>query len=132
VTFCAQLRECYDEMMSLSSLLKTNEDQGCKASSLTGGGRWGAAPTLITNLTNFPSNFELMSYHRLSMAKKAALPDAWDDDWESQADKLEDVAPSPTLAADEPVKVTKAERLAKHAETNKKLWDSAYGQSLSQ
>jgi hypothetical protein len=57
------------------------------------------------------------------MSKKAAIPDAWDDDWESQADKV-DAAAAAAKAAEE-VKVTKAERLAKHAETNRKLWESA-------
>lgn len=55
------------------------------------------------------------------MSKKAAVPDAWDDDWESQADKADAAA-----AAEEQVKATKAERLAQHAETNKKIWESAY------
>ena len=57
------------------------------------------------------------------MGKKSAVPDAWDDDWEEQADKV-DAAPEP-LKVTEQVKVTKAERLAKHAETNKKIWQSA-------
>jgi len=57
------------------------------------------------------------------MGKKAAIPDAWDDDWESQADKGEAVAED---AKAEEVKISKAERLAKHAETNRKLWESAY------
>lgn len=54
------------------------------------------------------------------MPKKTVIPDAWDDDWESQADKVEDLPPQ----KEEP-KVSKAERLAQHAETNKKLWQSA-------
>ncbi|TAQ88520.1 hypothetical protein B7494_g3158 [Chlorociboria aeruginascens] len=57
------------------------------------------------------------------MSKKVAIPDAWDDDWESQADKAEIAAEA--LMAEEQVKITKAERLAKHAETNKKIWESA-------
>jgi len=57
------------------------------------------------------------------MGKKAEIPDAWDDDWESQADKVEAEAEK---ASEEEVKITKAERLAKHAEKNKKLWESAY------
>jgi hypothetical protein len=58
------------------------------------------------------------------MSKKAAIPDAWDDDWESQADKVD--AEAEKAKAEEQVKVSKAERLAKHAETNKKIWESAY------
>lgn len=58
------------------------------------------------------------------MSKKFAVPDAWDDDWESQADKADAVV-EPTKAEKE-LKVSKAERLAKHAETNKKIWESAY------
>lgn len=58
------------------------------------------------------------------MSKKIAVPDAWDDDWESQADKAD--AAAIAAKTGEEVKVSKAERLAKHAETNKKLWESAY------
>lgn len=58
------------------------------------------------------------------MGKKAAVPDAWDDDWESQADKVDNEAEK--AKAEEQVKVSKAERLARHAETNKKIWESAY------
>ena len=57
------------------------------------------------------------------MSKKSAVPDAWDDDWESQADKAD--AAAVAAKADEEVKISKAERLAKHAETNRKLWESA-------
>lgn len=59
------------------------------------------------------------------MVKKAAVPDAWDDDWESQADK-EDGGVQLSQPQEEEVKITKAERLARHAETNKKIWESAY------
>ena len=57
------------------------------------------------------------------MSKKATVPDAWDDDWEAQADKADAAAES--AKAEEQVKISKAERLAKHAETNKKIWESA-------
>lgn len=57
------------------------------------------------------------------MSKKAAIPDAWDDDWEVQADKAD--ANAEKAKAEEQVKISKAERLAKHAETNKKIWESA-------
>ncbi|KAF4989391.1 hypothetical protein FDECE_14729 [Fusarium decemcellulare] len=49
------------------------------------------------------------------------IPDAWEDDWETQADKVanEPQQPAPQAA------LTKAERLAQHAEQNRKLWESA-------
>ncbi|EPE25253.1 hypothetical protein GLAREA_11834 [Glarea lozoyensis ATCC 20868] len=58
-----------------------------------------------------------------NMVNKPVIPDAWDDDWESQADKEEGGVAIATSA--DVVKVTRAERLAQHAETNKKIWDSA-------
>ncbi|KAF2813258.1 uncharacterized protein BDZ99DRAFT_252294 [Mytilinidion resinicola] len=57
------------------------------------------------------------------MSKKAAVPDAWDDDWESLADKQNSV-PQPEDPPAE-VKISKSERKAKHQELNKQLWDSA-------
>lgn len=69
---------------------------------------------------------------------KNAVPDAWDDDWEAQADvnlcksrlqktmliwpqKMAAEPPSP-----EPeVKLTKAQRKAKHEEANRQLWEDA-------
>lgn len=51
------------------------------------------------------------------MDKTSSIPDAWDDDWESQIDKLSN--------NEKVIKLTKAERLANHAETNKKIWKSA-------
>ncbi|KAI1400317.1 hypothetical protein F4819DRAFT_378954 [Hypoxylon fuscum] len=67
------------------------------------------------------------------MAKRPStkVPDAWeDDDWEVQADKADEPElqqpqsqsqsqpqPQPTLS--------KAERMAQHAESNRKLWESA-------
>lgn len=59
------------------------------------------------------------------MSKKAAIPSAWDDDWESQADAWE-AAPPLKKAVEEEPKISKAERLAKHEETNKKIWESAF------
>lgn len=56
------------------------------------------------------------------MPKKTTVPDAWDDDWESQADKI---ATEPEPPAPEPAPSTKAERLARHVESNRKLWESA-------
>ncbi|OAA82410.1 hypothetical protein LEL_01955 [Akanthomyces lecanii RCEF 1005] len=56
------------------------------------------------------------------MGKKTVVPDAWDDDWEAQADQAaKEEAENPTPA---PV-LTKSERLAVHAESNRKLWESA-------
>ncbi|KAF2995814.1 hypothetical protein E8E13_001359 [Curvularia kusanoi] len=52
--------------------------------------------------------------------KKGALADAWDDDWESLADR-EDAKPEPP----KPVKISKAERRAQHAQFNRELWESA-------
>ncbi|CCU81888.1 hypothetical protein BGHDH14_bgh06849 [Blumeria hordei DH14] len=54
------------------------------------------------------------------MSRKLTVPDAWDDDWESQVDAADDGA---TL--EQPERITKAERLAEHAERNKKLWNAA-------
>ncbi|KAL1883137.1 hypothetical protein VTK73DRAFT_9504 [Phialemonium thermophilum] len=57
------------------------------------------------------------------MAKQTKVPDAWDDDdWEQQADKL--VAKEEEEPAEQPPR-TKAERLAKHAEVQRQLWESA-------
>ncbi|KAF4983503.1 hypothetical protein FZEAL_1090 [Fusarium zealandicum] len=50
-----------------------------------------------------------------------AIPDAWEDDWETQADRVEDEPQQPAPKAP----LTKAERLAQHAEENRKLWQSA-------
>lgn len=59
------------------------------------------------------------------MGKKGAIPDAWDDeDWEVQADKL---AVQPEPEPEPPRRMTAAERQALHAETNRKIWESAYG-----
>ncbi|ETS86712.1 hypothetical protein PFICI_00540 [Pestalotiopsis fici W106-1] len=57
------------------------------------------------------------------MAKKAQVPDAWeDDDWETQADKAtaEPSAPEPA-----PASLSKRERAAQHAESNRRLWEAA-------
>ncbi|KAI0111631.1 hypothetical protein F4814DRAFT_361984 [Daldinia grandis] len=61
------------------------------------------------------------------MAKRTTkVPDAWeDDDWEAQADKTitsEEESKSQTQPQPQ---LSKAERLAQHAESNKKLWESA-------
>lgn len=59
--------------------------------------------------------------------KAAAVPDAWDDDWESLADRAAKENPSPEPEPEEQqFPMTKAERLAKHAEAQRKLWEAAY------
>jgi hypothetical protein len=56
------------------------------------------------------------------MGKNSTLvPDAWEDDWETQADKM---ANEPEQSATQ-APLSKAERLAQHAEQNRKLWESA-------
>ncbi|RBR23847.1 uncharacterized protein FIESC28_03316 [Fusarium coffeatum] len=49
------------------------------------------------------------------------VPDAWEDDWETQADKMANKPEQPAPQAP----LSKAERLAQHAEQNRKLWESA-------
>src|SRR5690349_9882656 len=61
------------------------------------------------------------------MVKNNKVPDAWDDDWESQADRLareEEASSSDDKTAGAPV-MKKSERLAKHAEEQRKLWEAA-------
>ncbi|PBP16220.1 hypothetical protein BUE80_DR013081, partial [Diplocarpon rosae] len=48
---------------------------------------------------------------------------AWDDDWELQADRADAVAK--TAKVEDEVKLTKAERLALHKQSQKKLWETA-------
>ncbi|KAK0618257.1 hypothetical protein B0T17DRAFT_331124 [Bombardia bombarda] len=56
------------------------------------------------------------------MAKNSKVPDAWeDDDWEAKVD----TAPRTADEADSQVPMTRAERQAKHAEDQRKLWESA-------
>ncbi|KAK8085603.1 hypothetical protein PG997_006874 [Apiospora hydei] len=55
------------------------------------------------------------------MVKKSSVSDAWEDDWESQADKE---AKEPAATAP-PAPLTKKERLAQHAELNRKIWETA-------
>ncbi|KAI1460491.1 hypothetical protein F4805DRAFT_394696 [Annulohypoxylon moriforme] len=65
------------------------------------------------------------------MARRTAgkVPDAWeDDDWEVQADKaaaVEDEEPEPQQQQQQQPQLSRAERLAQHAESNRKLWESA-------
>ncbi|KAK4449341.1 hypothetical protein QBC34DRAFT_96899 [Podospora aff. communis PSN243] len=54
---------------------------------------------------------------------KNKTPDAWeDDDWEAQADRAEN---EPEPEPPTPAPTTRAKRLAKHAEEQRKLWESA-------
>lgn len=50
------------------------------------------------------------------------VPDAWEDDWEAQADKTlqEEDIPAPQVATK-----TRAERLAEHRELNRQIWEAA-------
>ncbi|KAF2189672.1 hypothetical protein K469DRAFT_747704 [Zopfia rhizophila CBS 207.26] len=57
------------------------------------------------------------------MSQKNAIPDAWDDDWESLADKQDNAEQEDGPPAE--AKISKAERRAKHAELNKQIWESA-------
>lgn len=62
------------------------------------------------------------------MAKRTTgkVPDAWeDDDWEVQADKAAAVEEEEPEPQQQP-QLSRAERLAQHAESNRKLWESAY------
>ncbi|KAH6650615.1 hypothetical protein F5144DRAFT_543639 [Chaetomium tenue] len=58
------------------------------------------------------------------MGKGNKIPDAWDDDdWEVQADRAaKEDSPVPES---QQTPMTRAERLKKHAEEQRKLWDSA-------
>ncbi|KKK25095.1 hypothetical protein ARAM_004565 [Aspergillus rambellii] len=60
------------------------------------------------------------------MSTKASMDgDAWEDDWESQADKLT-AEPTPPLPEKKvSSKVTKAQRRAQQAEFNRQLWAEA-------
>ncbi|KAI1436288.1 hypothetical protein GGR50DRAFT_238944 [Xylaria sp. CBS 124048] len=62
--------------------------------------------------------------------KRAKVPDAWDDDdWEVKVDRLALSSQEPDRDSQRETEMqtpmTKAERLAQHAESNKKLWQSA-------
>ncbi|ORY13752.1 hypothetical protein BCR34DRAFT_480547 [Clohesyomyces aquaticus] len=57
------------------------------------------------------------------MPAQSSLPDAWDDDWESLADKHD--TSENNGKAPVPTKISKAERKAKHAELNRQIWESA-------
>ncbi|KAI1761524.1 hypothetical protein GGR53DRAFT_22156 [Hypoxylon sp. FL1150] len=62
------------------------------------------------------------------MAKRPTtkVPDAWeDDDWETQADKAATEEPDVQPSSPQPAIMSRAERLAQHAESNRKIWESA-------
>ena len=57
------------------------------------------------------------------MSKKP-IPDAWDDDdWEAQADRADKEPSPPEPTPEQPM--TKAERIAKHKEEQRRIWESA-------
>jgi hypothetical protein len=72
-----------------------------------------------------PRNTSTTPAFPANMTKKsqAQVPDAWEDDWESQADKAVTNPPAPEPA---PAPLSKRERLAQHAELNRKIWEAAY------
>lgn len=51
------------------------------------------------------------------------IPDAWDEDWETQADKAAQAEERETPSAQAPK--TKAERWAEHRELNRQIWEAA-------
>ncbi|KAL4958422.1 hypothetical protein BDW69DRAFT_47208 [Aspergillus filifer] len=58
-------------------------------------------------------------------ATKASMGDAWEDDWESQADKLDSEPTPPPPEKKVSSKVTKAQRRAQQMEFNRQLWAEA-------
>lgn len=59
------------------------------------------------------------------MGKQTAVPDAWEDDWESQADKVANEDQQQPQLPEPQAPLSKAERLAQHAEANRRIWESA-------
>lgn len=59
---------------------------------------------------------------------KKTVSTAWDDDWEAQADKAasEDKETGGAPLNAESAVLSRAERLAKHKEEQRRLWKSAY------
>lgn len=59
-----------------------------------------------------------------------AVPDAWDDDWEPEAAASKtpstQILRSTGSSPDGGVPLTTAERIARHEESNRRLWQSAY------
>lgn len=52
------------------------------------------------------------------------IPDAWDEDWETQADRAAQAEEKEPPAAQAPK--SKAERWAEHRELNRQIWEAAY------
>lgn len=52
------------------------------------------------------------------------VPDAWDEDWETQADRAAQAEEKEPPAAQAPK--SKAERWAEHRELNRQIWEAAY------
>lgn len=52
------------------------------------------------------------------------IPDAWDEDWEQQADRAAREEEKQPPAAQAPK--SKAERWAEHRELNRQIWEAAY------
>ncbi|KAL2798457.1 hypothetical protein BJX66DRAFT_47303 [Aspergillus keveii] len=61
----------------------------------------------------------------MSTTKPSMGDDAWGDDWESQADKLDTEPAPPSPEKKVSSKVTKAQRRAQQAEFNRQLWAEA-------
>ncbi|KAF7589682.1 hypothetical protein BBP40_003974 [Aspergillus hancockii] len=61
----------------------------------------------------------------MSAKPSAGGPDVWEDDWESQADRLASDPTSPPPEKKVSSKVTKAQRRAQQAEFNRQLWAEA-------
>jgi hypothetical protein len=56
---------------------------------------------------------------------KAPIPDAWDDDWETAADKTSNDDQDGGQDADGGAPLSKKERLQQHREANRKIWEQA-------
>lgn len=61
--------------------------------------------------------------------KGAAVPDAWDDDWDADDTEEGGVRLDQEPQAEEP-KLTRAQLIAKHEEENRRVWQSAYAFTL--
>ncbi|KAK5663708.1 hypothetical protein OQA88_4139 [Cercophora sp. LCS_1] len=59
------------------------------------------------------------------MPKNSKVPDAWEDDWETLADRADKEEPEARPSAETQAPLTKAERIRKHQEEQRKLWESA-------
>ncbi|PNP53695.1 hypothetical protein THARTR1_05819 [Trichoderma harzianum] len=64
------------------------------------------------------------------MSRAGGVPDAWDDDWEAQADQLDRKDTKEPQAVPQP-SLSRQERMQQHAEANRKLWESAYGRCFT-